>query len=177
MSAPTRCLLDKVVARRALEGLLKLAEGRDLTEEELWSVDLLQRAKGQDICLFVAGGTVKLLNRLRSLARYSAVVAAFLGRTEVVQPTRYFKRWARRLRGFGFTKEDAHILALASFGTDEKRAILGMHLVATYDRRLINLWWLQQDKLRERLDSMRQNLQPPYQRVPLPKVLRPEEIV
>ena len=177
MSVPTRCLLDKVVARRALEGLLKLAEGRDLTEEQLWAVDLLQRAKGQNIRLFVTGGTVKVLNRLQSLPRYSAVVATFLGRTEVVQPTRYFKRWARRLRGFGFTKEDAHILALASFGTDQERAILGVHLVATYDRRLINLWWLQQDKLRERLESMRQNLQPPYRGVSLPKALRPEEIV
>jgi hypothetical protein len=67
MSVPTRCLLDKVVARRALEGLLKLAEGRDLREEELWAVNLLQRAKDQNIRLCVTDGTVKILNRLGSL--------------------------------------------------------------------------------------------------------------
>ena len=36
MSRSIQCLLDKVFARRSLEGLLKLVEGRDLTEEELW---------------------------------------------------------------------------------------------------------------------------------------------
>lgn len=39
-----RCLLDKVAARRVLEGLLKLAEARDLIEEELFALDLLGRA-------------------------------------------------------------------------------------------------------------------------------------
>jgi hypothetical protein len=46
MSALMRCLLDKVVARRSLEGLLRLAEGRDLTGEELWAVDLLWYGAG-----------------------------------------------------------------------------------------------------------------------------------
>jgi hypothetical protein len=177
MSVPTRCLLDKVVARRILEGLLKLAEGRDLTEEELWAIDLLWRAKGQDIRLFVTGGTVNILRRLASLPRYAAVVAAFMGRIEEVQPTRYFQRWARRLREFGFTREDAHVLALASFGTGRSRDILGMHFVATYDQPLITQWSLQEDRIRERLEVMRRELQPPYDRVALPQVLRPEEII
>jgi len=172
-----RCLLDKVVARRGLEGLLTLAEGRDLTEEELWTIDLLQRARGQDIQLFVTGGTVNILNQLEALPRYSAVVAAFLRRTEVAQPTRYFKRWARRLREFGFTREDAHILALASFGTSRRKDVLGMHFVATFDQPLINQWTLQQNKIGERLEAMRRDLRPPYDRVTLPQVLRPEEIL
>jgi len=162
MSRSIQCLLDKVVARRSLEGLLKLAEGRDLTEEELWALALLHRAKEQDIRLFVTGGTVNILRRLEALPRYSAVVAAFLRRTEEAQPTRYFKRWARRLRGFGFTREDAHILALASFGTDSSRNVLGVHFVATYDQPLINQWSLQQIKIGERLEAMRRDLQPSY---------------
>lgn len=177
MSRSIRCLLDKVVARRSLEGLLKLAEGRDLTEEELWAIDLLQRARGQDLKLFVTGGTVNILRRLETLPRYSAVVAAFLGRTEVAHPTRYFKRWARRLRGFGFTREDAHILALASFGTSRRKDVLGMHFVTTYDQPLINQWSLQHNKIGERLEAMRRDLRAPYDRVTLPQVLRPEEIL
>ncbi len=177
MSRSIRCLLDKFVARRRLEGLLKLAEGRDLTEEELWAIDLLQRAREQNIQLFVTGGTLNILRRLKVLPRYSTVIAAFLERTEGAQPTRYCKRWARRLRGFGFTREDAHILALASFGTSQRKNVLGMHFVATYDQPLINQWSLQHNKIEERLEVMRRDLRAPYDQVTLPHVLRPEEIL
>ncbi len=176
MSRSIQCLLDKVVARRSLEGLLKLVEGRDLTEEESWAIDLLQRAREQDIQLFVTGGTVNILRQLEALPRYSPMVAAFLGRTDKAQPTRYFKRWSRRLRGFGFTREDAHVLALASFGTSRRRDILGMHFVATYDQPLINQWSLQRNTIGERLEAMRRDLQPPYDRVILPQVLCPREV-
>ena len=44
MSALTRCLLDKVTARRTAEGLLKTAEGRPLTDDEVFALDLYQRA-------------------------------------------------------------------------------------------------------------------------------------
>lgn len=177
MSHSIRCLLDKVVAWRSLEGLLKLAEGRELTEEELWAIDLLQRAREQGIQLFVTGGTVNVLKRLEALPRYSAVVVAFLRRAEEARPTRYFKRWARRLQEFGFTREDAHVLALASFGTNRRKDVLGMYFVATCDQPLINQWSLQQGKIRERLEAMRRDLQPPYHRVTLPQVLRPQEII
>ena len=40
MSDRTRCLLDIVTARRILEGLLKLAEARDVSQEELIALDL-----------------------------------------------------------------------------------------------------------------------------------------
>ena len=177
MSRSIRCLLDKVVARRSLEGLLKLAEGRELKEEELWAIDLLHGSGEQDIQLFVTGGTVNILRRLEALPRYSAVIAAFLGRTKVARPTRYLKRWARRLREFGFTREDAHVLALASFGTNQRRDVLGMHFVATYDRPLISQWSFRQNEIRERLEAMRRDLQPPYNRVALPQVLGPREVM
>ncbi|MFH1908935.1 MAG: hypothetical protein ABIL11_16400 [Chloroflexota bacterium] len=89
MSALMRCLLDKVVARRTVEGLLRLAEGNSL---------------------------------------------------EVAFPTRYFTRWSRRLQEFGFTPEDARVLALASFGSNQDGNILGMHWVATYDQPSMSLW-------------------------------------
>ena len=54
MSDRTRCLLDKVTARRILEGLLKLAEGRDLSGEEWFAVDLFYRAGSHSIELFIA---------------------------------------------------------------------------------------------------------------------------
>ena len=45
MSDLTRCLLDKVTARRMVEGLLGLAEGREISEEELLALDLYERAR------------------------------------------------------------------------------------------------------------------------------------
>ncbi len=53
MSNLTRCPLDKVTARRAVEGLLKLAEGRELSEEELFTLDLYERASAHGIRLFI----------------------------------------------------------------------------------------------------------------------------
>ena len=45
-----------------------------------------------------------------------------------------FKRWTRRLKEYGFTKEDAEVLALATFGTTLNGDILGMHILATSDQ-------------------------------------------
>ena len=176
MSRSVRCLLDKSVARRTLEGLLKLAEGNELTEEQLWSVDLLQRAKEWDIRLFVTAGTINILSQLEDSPRYSAVITTFLDRVETVHPTRYFKRWARRLRAFGFTREDAYVLALACFSTSHGVDVLGMDLVVTYDQAMITHWSVQKGDIRERLKAMRDNLHPPYDQVSLPQILRPEKV-
>jgi hypothetical protein len=176
MSDLTRCLLDKVTARRMVEGLLGLAEGRELSEEELLALDLYERASAQGIRLFVVLPSENVLRRLASLPRYSAVVQLFLNRTEAALPARYFKRWARRLRDY-FSREDAAVLALATFGTSKDIDVLGMHFVATFDQPLINQWTLQQDEIEGRLDAMRRDLRPPYDRVTLPQVLRPEEIL
>jgi hypothetical protein len=176
MSDLTRCLLDKVTARRMVEGLLGLAEGRGLSEEELLALDLYDRASAQGIRLFIVLPSENLLRRLASLPRYLAVVQLVLNRTEAALPARYFKRWARRLRNY-FTREDAAVLALATFGTSKDTDVLGMHFVATFDQPLIHRWSLQQDEIEGRLDAMRRDLRPPYDRVTLPQVLRPEAIL
>jgi hypothetical protein len=125
MSNSTRCLLDKVAARRVMESLLKLAEGRDLSEEELFAIDLFERADAQAIRLFIVPGTDNVLRCLEGLPRYSAIVRLFRNRTEAVLPARYFKRWARRLRDHGFTREDAAVLALATWQTRHRHSAEG----------------------------------------------------
>lgn len=177
MSDPTRCLLDKVTTRRVMEGLLKLGEGRELSEEELFALDLFQRAKVQGIQLFVVPQTENVLRRLEALPRYSAVIHLFRSRTKVTVPARYFKRWARRLREHGFTREDAAVLALATFGTTSDANVLGMHFVATFDLSMINQWSMQNTAIHARLAAMQRDLPIPYRYAPLPQVLRPENIV
>jgi hypothetical protein len=61
------------------------------------------------------------LHILQQFARspaYASTIHFFLNQVEVAVSTRYFRRWARRLREHGFSREDAAILALATFGTD-----------------------------------------------------------
>ena len=53
MSGQMRCLLDKVTARRILEGLLKLAEARELTDDEIFALDFFERAAHEGLRLFI----------------------------------------------------------------------------------------------------------------------------
>ena len=171
-----RCLLDKVTARRTVEGLLKLAEDRDLNEAELFALDLFQRARISDSTLFIVPPTARVLRRIEELPRYGAVIRLFRARAEVLWPARYFTRWARRLREFDFTPEDAAVLALATFGTDEGGTLLGTHSVATLDQPMIQNWATRQADILERLTAMQQDIPSPYHEAALPEVKRPEFI-
>ena len=64
MSDQTRFLLDKVTARRILEGLLKLAEARGLTAEEVVALDLYERAGSHGLRQFMVPSTESVLRRL-----------------------------------------------------------------------------------------------------------------
>ena len=171
-----RCLLDKVTARYAVQGLLKLAEGRELTEEELFTLDLLARSQPPTTRLFIAPPSANVARTLARLPRYSGVTLHFLSQVGVAQPARYFKRWARRLRDYGFAREDAVILALATFGTDEEGTILGMDFVATYDRSMIRHWSSQREVIQDHLTAMQQDIPVPYSHASLPLVQCPEQI-
>jgi hypothetical protein len=171
-----RCLLDKATARYAVQGLLKLAEGRDLTEQELFTLDLLSQSQPPGTRLFIAPPSSNVARNLAQLPRYSDVIYLFLSRVEVALPARYFRRWVRRLRDYGFTHEDAAILALATFGTDKEGAVLGMDFVATYDRPMIQHWSGQREAIQERLAAMCRDIPPPYHHAFLPRVLPPELI-
>lgn len=171
-----RCLLDKVTARHIMEGMLKLVEGRAVTSTELFALYFYQRARSDRIASFILPQTHNLLKRIEHLSRYVLIIRHFLAVVEVVQPTRYFKRWARRLREYGFTKEDAEVLALATFGTNSSRDILGVHVIATFDQPMINQWTAQRTEIQRRLLNMQRHLEPPYCHASLPTIERPELI-
>ena len=171
-----RCLLDKVTARYIIQGLLKLAEKRDVSREELAALDLFSLAHPQEIRFFIVPQTAHVLERLAQLPHFTAIIQLFLERVEVFAPVRYFKRWARRLRDYGFTKEDAAVLALATFGTNETKNILGVDIVATFDQPMITQWGIRQSAIRKRLEAMLGDIPAPYHQAKLPRVLRPEQI-
>lgn len=172
-----RCLLDKVTARHIMEGMLKLVEGRTLMDAELFALYVYRRAHPEGIELFITPQTEGLLRRLEHLPRYAVLIRRFFLDTKVTRPARYFKRWARRLREYGFTREDAAVLALATFGTTQDVDVLGMHVVATFDQPMIHRWTAQGGAIQKRLANMRRNLPVPYRHASLPQVQRPEAIM
>ena len=173
-----RYLLDKVTVRLTLQGLIKLDENTPLPPEEKSAIDLFRQATSPMVRLFIVPASASILQRLaQSPEDYSITIRLFLSRVEVAKPTRYFKRWARRLRNnYEFTREDAAVLALATFSTDQKNSFVSMQLVVTQDQPMINNWLARQAKIEKHFEAMRENLLPPYNQAFLPQVLRPEEV-
>jgi hypothetical protein len=97
----------------------------------------------------------------------------FLGEVEVIQVTRYTRRWARRLREYGFTREDAAILSLGTFGTDLVGGILGVGAVITLDLKFINNFYTHRTTLNRRLRAMTQQLSVPFRHTGLPELWQP----
>lgn len=170
MSARTRYLLDKVIVRYTLDGMLSLSLGRDPTNPQAAAIRLFQSATTQPLDLFVAPASAHILDRLRTTPRVAPLIHLFVQRTQIAIPTRYFTRWSRRVREFGFSPEDARMLALSSFSTNGARSILGMHSFITYDHPMVNLWDGKHAEIERRFNAMRRQLAAPYNQIVLPSV-------
>lgn len=174
MFIPMRCLLDKVVVRYIFSGLLKLSHHLPLNEVETFSLELY---KHDPTPLFMVTATHHKLQQLQKHTSYAPLIQMFYKRVQILYPSRYFKRWSRRLRRYGFSREDAAVLALATFGTDETNSILGTYFVATYDQPMMTNWLRRGEQITAHLEVMRQDLAEPYNQISLPVVMRPESIL
>ena len=175
MSSQTRLLLDKNVVRRYFEGVSGLARGLVLTEKEQQAIVLIRLARRKGQQLFLPIEAFNLLQAHRHQIAPAETVM-FLERVEVLYHGRYFKRWARRLREQTFTREDAKVLALGTFGTDEAGQILGVHTVVTYDGPMLRKWDQDRERIAQRLQDMTSNLQAPFARAKLPDVRLPGDV-
>ena len=164
------CLLDKSVTRRMVEGLCRLEQ---LTSNERLVLNLWYRLYVRSVRVFVPVGVINILQKFKHISE----VNAFLAQVEPLWPTKYMKRWARRLRQYGFTREDALILALATYGTDYEGKSLGVGILVTMDESFIRNFLAHQEELRARLTSMTSRLLPPYSYARLPEVLHPRELL
>ena len=166
-------LLDKSVVRRILNALWRLYQDKELSLEETISLAafewLLQNSPG---AIAISEATENILKRLRNIPQ----TALLLRELKTVTPSKYFRRWARRLRGLGYTREDAKLLSLGTFGMYEEKLVEGCKII-TYDLRLINKYKLDYDRIQLELEKMRRSLKPPYRIVGLPKVVAPESML
>ena len=164
------CLLDKNIARRIIEGL---SHPDALSDEEALVIALWRRLRQVGHRLFIS---IETVNILRVFSAYQEM-QVFLTSVEPMEPTRYFKRWARRLRGYGFTGEDAKVLSLGTFGTDEAGQILGVKVIITLDQSFINNLKANEPVLEEKLRAMAVNLSPPFCEAVLPRLVQPREVL
>jgi hypothetical protein len=108
---------------------------------------------------------------------HQASVRVVLTVLPVFRPTRYFKRWARRLRDEGFTREDAKVIALGTFGRHEAETRFGADAILTDDVRLIHHYEQRIASIRRRLKAMTTQLPEPFHHALLPAIITPMEAV
>jgi hypothetical protein len=89
----------------------------------------------------------------------------------------YLRRWARRLRDFGFGREDSVILAYGSFGVDFQRQTFGAEVILSADQPLLRRFHEQYDNIARRFRRMTCQLALPYCVAQLPTVMSPEEML
>lgn len=163
----SRILLDKNVAGKFLRALEKKGQGIALDPSEIAAVETVDAELANGKRLFIVPQTKNVLS---AFFPKREEVQFFLDRVEVIVSGEYFKRWARRLQEMGFTREDARVLSLGTFGTDEQQSFLGVDEVLTFDKPLVTLFEEKQNKIHDKLEAMKRDVQPPYDHAKLPKV-------
>jgi predicted nucleic acid-binding protein len=162
-------LLDKSVVRRTIEGLARLHRVQPLYPDQATCLTLLYAGVQDRFTAYITPQSLHIMERLSARDE----VRDFLDAVEVIQVTRYTRRWARRLREYGFTREDAAILGLATFGTDLAGSILGVDAVITLDLPFINNFHTRKATLNHRLRAMTQQLPVPFRHASLPALWQP----
>ncbi len=162
-------LLDKNVVRRTIEGIARVQRSQSLRSDQAVCVALLHACAQDRFVAYITPQSLHILERLTARNE----VRDFLDEVDVIQVGRYVRRWARRLREHGFTREDAVVLSLGTFGTDVDGGILGVGAVITLDLPLTNNFYHHRSTLEKRLRAMTQQLRVPYHRAALPELWQP----
>ncbi|MGE0128886.1 MAG: hypothetical protein AB7U82_12470 [Blastocatellales bacterium] len=113
--------------------------------------------------------TAECANNLqRRQPRYAKTI---LNRAETLRKGLYLRRWARRLRSFGFSPEDAVVVAYASFGLGSHSRIANVEAIVTNDLKLANNFKAQKANIEDRFKRMTSDLLDPYSSLTLPEVM------
>jgi len=116
--------------------------------------------------LYITEQTANILKR-----RTPIFAAPILAGTRPLQKARYLRRWARRLTEFGFSSEDAIVLAYGSFGLDVESQTVGVDAIITTDIRLADRYSQRHPEIKARFNDMLTNLRKAYRELKLPQVL------
>jgi len=155
----------------AISGL-RYGHTRSLSGLETGALSFWRTAEERGDVLYISLASYRILQRLSKFDE----VRVFLNAMSVLLPARYHTRWARRVRETtGLSREDAALIGLATFGTDEAGGILGVRRFVTNDQSLVAGYRAHASSLRRRLAAMTAQLATPYDRATLPEVGSPAE--
>jgi hypothetical protein len=160
------------VVRRVYEARVRLALGHPPTLLQAEAANAYTHLRSLDIRLYITLQTAHILQE-----RPAVFAAALLDQTHTLQKARYLRRWARRLRAFVFSPEDAIVLAYGSFGVDMQTQQVGVEAVITNDRKLAAHFGTRYEEIHLRFAQMVRNLPEPYRILLLPKVLTTIEVL
>lgn len=157
------------MVRRWFESVIRSNLGQPLTTEQELVVAVLATARSQGVEIVI---TLETYNILTRILRNSNVAKAIIANSDVLYQSKPFSRWLRDLkRATTFTREDAKILAYATFGTNLSGTILGCEKLVTLDGGLANEFEVRRNRLETKLLRLRGRLPWPYQNVKLPQVV------
>jgi len=143
--------------------------GQRLTREQELVVAVLATARSQGVEVFITLETYNILTRILSNPN---VAKAIIANCDVLYRSKPFNQWLRDLRrATTFTREDATVLAYATFGTNISGTIIGCEKVVTLDRGLANEFELRKDRLKTKLLKLKSHLPWPYQNAKLPQLV------
>jgi hypothetical protein len=145
-----------------------LAEGAPPTLLQAEAATAYSRLRELKLKLYITQETKNVLQ-----LRPPIFAARILSQTQALKKGRYLRRWARRLRDFVFTREDAVVLAYASFGVDLDSQSVGVDAIITGDLGLATNFNTRYAEIKEHFDAMTPNLSEPYRSLSLPKIVTP----
>jgi hypothetical protein len=169
----TSVLLDKGTVREALRAVVRSEMGLTLPPRQQTAYTAIQALLADGTRLYITPQLLHILQRPANLP----IARVLLPELSPLIAGRYLRRWARRLREAGISREDALVVSYASFGVDEQMEIFGVATVLTTDARLKAHYMSIFDQLTRRFRRMTSQLKAPYRDAHLPTLVTPEELV
>ena len=171
-SLPTTCLLNKNIVRAVFEARIRVQRGRIPLLHQAKAAMAYQALRQTGLTVYVTPETVNSAQR-----RDPLIAASLFTPLTILTPGRYLRRWARRLRDFGFSREDSVILGYGSFGVDAQHQTFGAEVIVSADQPLIRHFHEQQDSIARRFQRMIRQLALPYCLAQLPTLMRLDEML
>jgi hypothetical protein len=171
-SLPTTYLLDKNIVRAVFEARVRVRRRLTPLPHQAQAAMAYQALLQVGLIAYVTPETVHSAQR-----RDPHITASICMPLTTLTKGHYLRRWARRLRDFGFGREDSVMLAYGSFGVDFQRQTFGAEVILSADQPLLRHFHEQYDHIARRFRRMTCQLALPYCVAQLPTVMSPEEML
>ena len=172
-SPPASVLFDKGVIRRIYERRVRLALGEPPTLLQVEAANAFARVAALTNRLYITEQTANILRR-----RTPVFAAPLLADLTPLKKARYLRRWARRLRDYGFSPEDAIVLAYGSFGVAVGATLqTGVEMLVTADLKLAARYHDAFADIEARFSEMVSSLPSEYAGLALPQILTTSDVM